>query len=400
MVATCARSTDETRTHADRSPTTSVAKDAQGKPEAGTDVRPLRLDATDERIASLKVPQSFAVNVFARDLGHPRMLATGDDGTIYVSRPDTSDVVALKDGDGDGRAEQKRVMAGPPGVHGIAVRRRELWMANATEIYVASIESNGSLGLRHRLIRGLPGGKEHLERTLGFGPDDMLYVSVGSSCNACAEVNPQHATILRIGGDAKPKIFARGLRNTIGFDWHPDTHELWGMDNGTDGRGDDAPPEELNRLREGADYGWPYAYGKREVDTVMDDPPSTTKKAYAEHTEPAALEYQAHSAPIAMVFYRGTQFPPDYRGDAFVAMHGSWNRDPPTGYKVVRIRFDRGAPIGFEDFLSGFLVDAQGAFGRPTGLAVAKDGALLVSDDSNGLIYRVSYETTGARADP
>jgi glucose/arabinose dehydrogenase len=164
------------------------------------------------------------------------------------------------------------------------------------------------------------------------------------------------------------------------------------MDNGTDERGNDVPPEELNRLQEGADYGWPYVFGKRQVDAAMEDPPDTTKEKYAATTEPSVLEYQAHSAPIAMRFYGSDQFPAEYRGDAFVAMHGSWNRDPPTGYKVVRIRFDHGTPKGFEDFLTGFLVEhGKGHFGRPAGLTVAKDGALLVSDDSNGIIYRVSY---------
>jgi len=208
----------------------------------------------------------------------------------------------------------------------------------------------------------------------------------------CREADPRSATILRIGAGPAPAVFARGLRDTVGFDWHPETHELWGMDNGTDERGNDVPPEELNQLKEGADYGWPYVYGKREVDAAMEDPPDTTKEKYAATTEPSVLEYQAHSAPAAMLFYRGDQFPAEYRGDAFVAMHGSLNRDPPTGYKVVRIRFEHGTPKGFEDFLTGFLLpEGNRHIGSPAGLTVAKDGALLVSDDGNGIIYRVSY---------
>jgi glucose/arabinose dehydrogenase len=358
-----------------------------------TTVRPARVDPTDARIATLRIPPGFAVNVFAMGIKGACMLATGDDGTIYVSQPEAGRVLALKDTDGRGRADRQKLAAsGVPGVHGLAVQHGELWLATPTDLYATQIASDGSVGAPQRLIRRLPDGTEHLNRTVGFGPDELIYVSIGSSCNACVEDDPRHAAILRISGDAKPVVFARGLRNTIGFDWHPETHELWGMDNGTDERGPDLPPEELNRIKEAADYGWPYAYGKREIDAAMDDPPAKTKEAYAAATEPSVLEYQAHSAPIAFRFYGGGQFPPEYRGDAFVAMHGSWNRDPPTGYKVVRIRFDHGTPREFEDFLSGFLsADGKETFGQPAGLTIARDGALLVSDDANGTIYRVSY---------
>jgi glucose/arabinose dehydrogenase len=187
-------------------------------------------------------------------------------------------------------------------------------------------------------------------------------------------------------------VFARGLRNTIGFAWHPETRELWGMDHGSDWRGDDQPPEELNRLVEGADYGWPLCFGDRKPDPLFDSQKVKDKVEHCRKTQPPALGYQAHSAPIAMVFYGGAQFPADHRNDAFVAMHGSWNRVPATGYKVARVHFEHGRPVRFEDFLTGFLVeDGRGHFGRPAGLAVTRDGALLVSDDTNGIIYRVSH---------
>jgi glucose/arabinose dehydrogenase len=198
--------------------------------------------------------------------------------------------------------------------------------------------------------------------------------------------------MLRAGLDGSTRtVFARGLRNTIGFDWHPETGTLWGMDHGSDFRGDDLPPEELNRIVSGGNYGWPYCYGEREIDPIIQDPPGTTKEAYCAATLPSVLENQAHEAPIGMVFYDGTAFGAEYSGDAFVALHGSWNRFPPTGFEVVRIRFDAGEPVAIEDFVSGFLIEGGNAqFGRPAGITVAPDGALIFSDDANGMIYRVA----------
>jgi glucose/arabinose dehydrogenase len=165
------------------------------------------------------------------------------------------------------------------------------------------------------------------------------------------------------------------------------------MDHGSDWRGDDQPPEELNRILDGRDYGWPFCFGDRQPDPYLSaEPARLTTAGHCRRSEPPVLTYQAHSAPIALVFYTGGQFPAEYRNDAFVAMRGSWNREPPTGYKVVRLRFQGGAPQGFEDFLTGFLIEEGRAhFGRPAGLAVARDGALLLSDDTNGVIYRVTH---------
>jgi glucose/arabinose dehydrogenase len=197
-----------------------------------------------------------------------------------------------------------------------------------------------------------------------------------------------------------PRVFASGLRNTIGFDWHPTTGELWGSDHGSDGLGDNLPPDELNRLTAGASYGWPYCWGDREPDPTVDRPSMTlTKEAYCAETAPFELGYPAHSAPIAFLFYRGAQFPDEYGGDAFVAFRGSWNRVVATGYKIVRVHFEGGVPAAragqssaIEDFMTGFLIDNDHQFGRLAGLAVDAAGALLVSEDSNGVIYRVAYE--------
>lgn len=223
---------------------------------------------------------------------------------------------------------------------------------------------------------------------MAFGPDGKFYIAIGGPCNSCEPGNPDHGTMIRTEADGTGRVsFAKGLRNTIGFDWHPTTRELWGMDHGSDMRGDDQPPEELNKLIEGKDYGWPACFGDRHV-----DPDYTSRAEYCKGTAGMTLGYQAHSAPLGLVFYNGDQFPAEYKGSAFVTFRGSWNREPPTGYKVVLLRFKDGQPQGFEDFLSGFLLEGgKSIFGRPTGIVVSRDGSLLFADDTNGVVYRVSY---------
>jgi glucose/arabinose dehydrogenase len=221
----------------------------------------------------------------------------------------------------------------------------------------------------------------------------MLYITVGSTCNCCLEKSPESATILRAKADGSDrKVFAKGLRNTLGFGWHPKTKEMWGMDHGSDWLGDDVPQEELNKLEEGKHYGWPLVYEDRKVIPLKDTPEAELQE-FAKKTEPPALGYQAHSAPIQMTFYTGDQFPAEYRNDAFVCMRGSWNRKPPAGYEVVRIRFDpSGKPVKFEQFLTGFLLKGPEHFARLAGIAQARDGSLFVGDDTNGVIYRVTYD--------
>ena len=347
--------------------------------------------APDDVTNVLHVPAGFAVDAFAEGISGARMLAVSDDGTVYVTRPDAGEVTMLRP-DASGKAQRSPAARGMPGVHGIAIRGNQMYLATTKEVTVADIDSDGSLGERRVIVASLPDGGQHARRTIGIGPDGMLYISVGSDCNACAEPDGEHATMLRTPptGGAR-EVFASGLRNTIGFDWDPRSHELWGMDNGIDFAGDDDPPEELNRLVQGGDYGWPFRVGNNRVNRLFDRA-KVSPTEFQKQTIAPFLTYAAHAAPIAMVFYSGSQFPGDYQGSAFVAMHGSWNRESPSGYKVVRIVFRDGEPQRFDDFLTGFLVDRDKAhIGRPAGLALAKDGSLLVSDDSNGVIYRVSY---------
>jgi glucose/arabinose dehydrogenase len=362
----------------------------------GHALRPTLVPFDDARLARLKVPTGFAVSVFARDLEHPRMLAVDGDGAVYVTRPNEGDVVVLRPDD-DGKLVRSTLVSGLPGVHGIALRGREVFLATPQRVVAVSLDAPAAAP--RLVLDGLPDGAQHPNRSIAFGPDGALYVSVGSSCNACVETNPEHATLLRADAESgKRSTWATGLRNTIGFDWHPKSGALFGMDHGTDWLGDDTPPEELNEIREGKDYGWPFCFADRRINPNMDEPKgraaerADTKAKYCEKSEPPALGTTAHAAPIAMLFYDGKSFPEAYQSAAFVALHGSWNRAPASGFGVAAIHFEGDRPVRFEEFLTGFLLeDGTTQFGRPAGLAVAPDGALLVSDDANGVIYRVSY---------
>jgi glucose/arabinose dehydrogenase len=391
--------------------------------------RPERRDFSEARLQQLRVPSGFRVNVFAAGLGNPRMMATGPDGSVYVTVREQSQVLRLTDSNGDGDASdpgEQLVVASKTdspdldGVHGITVHMGKVYLASTKAVLSASLSAGAFTGLQ-TLLRDLPDGGQHPNRTLAVGPDGKLYVTVGSSCNACPETNPEHATMLRLEltgaaaqNPANPqhpmlarnpmsmmsaRVFASGLRNTIGFDWHPATNELWGSEHGSDGLGDDIPPDEINRVEGGKSYGWPWCWGNRQVDPAPEQPSRTlTREQYCATTEPPRAAYPAHSAPIGFLFYRGGQFPAEYQGDAFVAFRGSWNRSRPTGYMVARVRFANGQPVTtnesavIQEFLSGFLIEGGAAhFGRLAGLTVDATGALLVAEDTNGVIYRVSY---------
>lgn len=376
------------------------AAQADAAPDATTSgierdvVRPASRTPSEALMAGLKLAPGFAINVFARDMQHARMLAVHGPH-IYLTRPMQGDVLKLVDNNGDGVVDQQStVAAGLPQVHGIVIDEPYVYLATPTHVYRASLSADGSLGTPSAIITDLPPGAQHPYRTLGVGPDRKLYISVGSPCDACPIDNPEYATMLRAELDgSRRSIMASGLRNTIGFGWHPTTGALWGFDHGSDFRGDDIPPEEINQIVDGANYGWPYCYGNRVSDPVIQDPPMTTKAAYCATTTPTVLENQAHQAPIGWTFYTAQQFPAAYRNGAFVAFRGSWNRNPPTGYRVAFVAFENGQPTRIDDFVSGFLVeDGAAQFGRLAGIAVTSDGSLLFTDDENGVIYRVSYQ--------
>jgi glucose/arabinose dehydrogenase len=358
---------------------------------------PERRSPTEDRIAQLQLPDGFEIHVFGQDLGNVRMMAEGEDGTVYVTRRSQGDVIALRDENGDGMAEMPPMIVTSelPYVHGILINDGQMYLATATAIYRGDIGADGGLENLNPLVSDLPQAGQHPNRTMAFGPDGNLYVSIGSPCNACSIDDPEYATILQVSADGTTRtIFAEGLRNTIGFGFHPETGELWGMDHGSDWRGDDQPPEELNLIAQGNNYGWPYCFGDRQVDPyITNSNPFVTKQEFCAMSTGPALTYQAHSAPIGMIFYTGDLFPEEYQNDAFVAMRGSWNRDQAVGYKVVRIDFDEdGQPTTIDDFITGWLIeDGTAQFGRIAGLLQMSDGSLLISDDSNGVIYHVTY---------
>lgn len=356
---------------------------------------PQRLEFNESLLQQLQLPPGFQISVFAKDLGNPRNLAIAPDGTVYVTRREQGDVIALQDTNRDGRADRVRTVAsGLKYVNGITINRDRLYFVTDRELYSTDLRPDGITGQPRMLINDLPDAGQHPNRTIAFGPDGMLYISVGSTCNACKETNPESATILRAQPDGRNRsIYAKGLRNTIGFAWHPQTQEFWGLDHGSDWRGNDIPPEELNRIVQGGNYGWPFCWGDKQPDVFLSsDPDGATKEEYCAKTQAPELTYTAHTAPMMMLFYTANQFPQEYQGDAFVTLRGSWNRNPIVGYKVMRVRYQNGKPTEFEDFVTGFLTkDGTAYFGRPVGLATASDGTLLFSDDTNGVIYRVSH---------
>lgn len=354
--------------------------------------KPAKVEASEERISKLSLPDGFAINVFARDLGAPRMMALSEKGHVYVTNRDEGKLYLLTDQDNDGSADSKQVVHQKDNLHGVAINNNYLYFITVTELFRAAINEDGSLQSPELIMDNLPDGGQHPNRTLYFGPDQQLYITVGSTCNACAEPNPENATIVVADPDGSNReIFAKGLRNTIGIDWHPQTGELFGVDHGIDWLGNTEQKEELNHLQAGNHYGWPYIYadGKKN----LADEPKEGYSAFRDKATNPLLLLTAHSAPMNFKFYTGNQFPEDYKNDAFVTLHGSWNRETPVGYKVVRVIFENNRPASSEDFLTGFLVNNNRAqFGRVVGLAQLNDGSLLVSDDANGMIYRISYE--------
>jgi Raf kinase inhibitor-like YbhB/YbcL family protein len=377
-----------------------IASQAHAQQGDGTNVgwavhvfKPAKVEATPGRIAQIKAPPGFKVTLFAHGLKNARILAVAPNGDIYVSRRDQGDVVLLKMNSKGEEEGSPQIVASRSGAHGLAIRDNKLYLATVKQLFVADIKPDGRLGPLTLLIKDLADAGQHADRTIAFGPDGQLYISVGATCNACNEDNPENATMLRATPDGKTRrIFATGLRNTIGFDWNPTTGELWGLDNGIDFLGDDSQPEELNKIEFGKQYGWPHIYGAGDINPQSTPPGGITKEEWKARSTPQVLGYTAHAAPMQLVFYTGHSFPPEYVGDAFATMRGSWNRSKASGYEIVRIHFVNGQPQAFQPFVYGFLTDnGTTHIARPMGLAVARDGSLLMADDANGGIFRIAY---------
>lgn len=338
-------------------------------------------------LSSIRLPDGFKIQLYAEGIPGVRFMTLSPQGDLMASIPSRGQVILLPDRDHNGRADARKVFAdGLDRPHGLAWNKGELYVAE-TGAVVRLLDRNrdGVSDSRKTITRNLPAGGGHWTRTLGFGPDGWMYVSVGSTCNVCIEKDPRRASIIRMRPDgSRQQVYARGLRNAVGFDWHPLTEALWATENGRDNLGDNLPPDELNRIVEGGDYGWPYCYGRRVVD------PEYGNSMRCQKTIAAAFEFPAHSASLGMTFYQGRMFPKQYLYDAFVAFHGSWNRSRKTGYTVVRVRFQNGNPVAVQDFATGWLKNER-AWGRPVDVQVSPDGALFVSDDAGGRIYRIYY---------
>ncbi|UOR03767.1 PQQ-dependent sugar dehydrogenase [Hymenobacter aerilatus] len=355
---------------------------------------PKKLPATPERVSSLKAPPGFTITKYAEGLDMPRMLAQAPNGDLYVTNRVKGTITLLRDANKDGKVDMTKQVAQKPNLHGLALKGNKLYISAIRELYVADVKADGTLGELKMLYKDLPDAGQHANRTMQFGPDGKLYLSVGSTCNACDEDNKENATLIQINTDGSGRtVYAHGLRNTIGFDWHPTTGQLFGMDHGIDWLGDEDQQEELNQIKQGAHYGWPSIIADGKHYPANKPKSGESYEQFDAKTVRPLLLYKAHSAPLGLVFNRAKQFPQEYQNDAFVTMHGSWNRAEPSGYKIVRVHFDQqGKPEKFEDFVTGWLVENnKSEFGRPCGLIQANDGSLLVSDDDNGVIYRVAY---------
>ena len=341
----------------------------------------------------LKLPTGFKIAIYSADVPNARELAIGTRGTVFAGSRRVGKVYALTDADQDGRAETVRVIAdGLQLPVGVAFHAGDLYVSAVGQILVyRNIEDHLDAPPQAEVVvSDLPGETHHGWKFIAFGPDGKLYVPIGAPCNVCDREG--YAKLVRMNPDGSGREdVAFGIRNTVGFDWQPGSKSLWFTDNGRDMLGDDLPSDELNRVsRMGEHFGFPYCH---QGDTP--DPEFGEGKRCADYTAPA-LKLGPHVAALGMRFYDGKMFPAAYRGAAIIAQHGSWNRTKKSGYRVMTVRLDGNKVLGYEPLIEGFLENEE-SWGRPADVLVMPDGALLVSDDQAGAIYRVTYSATGPK---
>jgi glucose/arabinose dehydrogenase len=363
--------------------------------------------AATQEIAQLrlKAPEGYEVTLFAEGIEDARLLRVSPDGSLIVSQTRVGQILhVLGDADQDGFSDGHRVLVdGLDRPHGIDFHDGHLFIGEGSAIARIAYQENGPdsitvTGDLERIITGLPSGGNHWRHTLRFGPDDGLYVTVGSTCNVCEEEDPRRAALLRYEADGSNEtIFARGLRNTVSFDWRPGTNDLYGTDNGRDLIGDDYPACELNLIEAGGFYGWPYANASASRTTDPDPDFGAGHEAEIAQTLAPAHSFRAHNAPLGITFVRSSSADTKYKGAALVALHGSWNRSELDGYAVVSLHWDAAGKITEHPFLTGFEQDGD-VIGRPVDIAEGRDGAFYVSDDYGSAIYRVGVAGSSPRS--
>ncbi len=364
----------------------------------------------DLKLEALQLPQGFQISVFADGIEDARSLARGDRGTIFVGNREKGKVWAVRDENSDGVADKKWVIAEDLNMpNGVAFRDGNLYVAEVSRILrYANIEASLDNPPKAEVVYDqYPGERHHGWKNIAFGPDGMLYVPVGAPCNICESDDEIFATITRINpAGGKPEIYARGVRNTVGFDWHPQSGALWFTDNGGDNLGtlmanagkltedqaqeftDNNPACELNSApKAGMHFGYPYCHAGEII-----DPQFGKEGDCGKYVQPAQ-KLGTHVAPLGMKFYSGTQFPEEYRNQILIPEHGSWNKTKKSGYRLMKVKLDaQGKASSYEPFITGWLnEETQEEWGRPVDLLVMPDGALLISDDYAGVIYRVTY---------
>jgi glucose/arabinose dehydrogenase len=346
--------------------------------------------AADLPVDRIRLPQGFDIHVYSDEVPGARSLALGDDGTVFVSTRQEGKVYALEDLDGDYRADRVHtIVEGMRMPNGIAMRNGSLYVAEVSAIHRFDRieESLPAPPDPVTIYDELPTDRAHGWKYIAFGPDGKLYVPVGAPCNVCHPSDEIYAAIHRLNADGTDlELFAQGVRNTVGFDWHPETGELWFTDNGRDWMGDNTPPDELNRAATpGLHFGFPHIHGRDVRD------PQYWHGREPTDFQPPVAELGPHVAALGMTFYRGTQFPEAYRGNIFIAEHGSWNRSEPIGYRVTLVRLDGNTAISYEVFADGWLGEDGSSWGRPVDVLELADGSLLVSDDAAGAVYRIHH---------
>jgi glucose/arabinose dehydrogenase len=363
--------------------------------------------AEPPKTLNLTLPAGFEATIYAKLDVMPRMMAFDSKGNLFVSSAKDNQIIMLQDNNHDGKADApiiiSKVLDAP---NGLTFLGDALLVANQNGV-VKLTKENNVWSTPQPFISDLATGG-HTLKTIKIGPDNHLYMNVGSSCNVCVENDPTRATMLRYTLDGKPAgalpvlgrhdklppIWAKGLRNAQGFDWHPVTGEMFATNNGADMRSDtkdgqvndELPPEHLNQLKSGAHYGWPHCWGNQVTDPNFPGPDNFCKQ-----TTPPAITLTSHSTPIGITFLNKSHFPNEFKQDAIVALHGSWNREQLSGYKLVRIKFNNGKPTEAVDFATGWLNNNK-AWGRPVDVAIGPDGALYVTDDRTAYIYRITYK--------